>query len=168
MGRARRFTLAGLVPVLLLGLTGCSGATNWLAGEPPPPETPPPGATIGLVGRATWSGAISEASSPGFLVARTPAEWQALWDLAGRKPPMALPERMMALAVFMGTRNTGGYGVEIVNIRLDRRVGERDRLLVEYRERTPGRMAQQVLTSPYTITLVDRSDTPVQYARVGD
>jgi len=152
-----------------LGLLGaCADTSAWLAGEPPPSAAAQPeGAAPGLVGRGTWRGDISRAQSPTFLVARTEAEWRALWDLVGTRPPGALPENLMALAVFLGSRNSSGYGVEIVTIMADRRPGRRDQLLAEYREIRPTseQFQSQVLTSPYVITLIDRTDTPVRYGK---
>lgn len=151
------------------GLAGCASTTNWLAGEPPPAVMEEmQGISPGLVGRGSWSGAVAKAQSATFLVARTESEWQALWDLVGQPPPARLPGSLMALAVFTGTRTTAGYGVEIVDVRLERRPGQRDRLLVRYRETqpAPGTATAQILTSPYTIVMVDRSDAAARYARV--
>ncbi|WP_162937356.1 protease complex subunit PrcB family protein [Indioceanicola profundi] len=165
---------AGLGAVLsgclvLVPLAGCGGAGAWLAGEPTQTAgARPAGSVPGLVGRGTWTGQISLATRPTFLVARTPEEWQALWDLVGQPVPGQLPDDLMALAIFIGTRTTGGYEVHITNVRMERRTGQRDRLLVEYRERNPDRdeRTAQTLTSPYTIVLVDRTDATARYARV--
>ncbi|MFC7331925.1 protease complex subunit PrcB family protein [Rhodocista pekingensis] len=166
----RRAPLPALCLLLAGSLTGCASATNWLAGEPPPAVMAEMRdiASPGLVGRGSWAGAVSNAQSASFLVARTEAEWRALWDLVGQPPPAKLPDRLMALAVFLGTRTTAGYGVEIVDVRLERRPGQRDRLLVRYRETEPppGGARAQMLTSPYTIVMVDRSEAAARYSRV--
>jgi len=156
--------LAALAPVL----SGCGGAGAWLAGEPGDPGARRlQGATAGPVGQGTWAGEISLATRPTFIVARTAAEWQALWDLVGQPVPGALPEDLMAMAVFIGTRTTGGYAVHVTDVRLERRPGIRDRVLVEYREVEPGRDARtaQILTSPYAIVLVPRTSSNVRFAR---
>ncbi|HYC03776.1 MAG TPA: protease complex subunit PrcB family protein [Azospirillaceae bacterium] len=157
-----------LLAAALLPLAACADTSAWLAGEPPPAAaTQPAGAQVGLAGRGTWRGDISRAQSPTFLVARTDAEWRALWDLVGERAPGAMPENLMALAVFLGSRNSSGWGVEIVDIRVDRRQGRREQLLAEYREIRPTseQFQAQVLTSPWAITLVDRSDFPVRYGK---
>lgn len=169
MRRARPLVAAAL---LLPALSGCGGASAWLAGESTvaAAEMPPSEAGVPLVGRRQWQGDVSRAQTTAFLVARNEAEWKALWDLVGREPPGALPERLMALGVFLGTRTSTGYGVDIQTIRLDSRQGQRDRLLVEYREKSPPEemMVAQVLTSPYAIILVDLTDAPVRYAKLPD
>lgn len=157
--------------LLLPVLAGCGGTSAWLAGERlGATDAQAVGAMPGLVGRGTWNGQLSQATRPTFLVARTAQEWQSIWDLVGQPVPGALPDDLMALAIFIGTRTTGGYEVAITNVRLERRPGLRDRLLVEYRERSPGRgeMTAQILTSPYTIVLVDRTEASARYARVED
>ncbi|QJE73094.1 protease complex subunit PrcB family protein [Aerophototrophica crusticola] len=158
--------------LLLPALSGCGGASAWLAGESAmsTADMPPSEAGMPLVGRRQWHGDVSRAQSTAFLVARTEAEWKALWDLVGKDPPGALPDKLMALGVFIGTRTSTGYGVDIQNIRLDSRPGQRDRLLVEYREKSPPEqlMVAQMLTSPYAIILVDQTDAPVRYAKLPD
>ncbi|MBB6250558.1 hypothetical protein [Nitrospirillum iridis] len=151
------------------GLAGCSGGLAWLGGEPPPDDNALPAAiSPSLVGRGEWHGAISRAQSTTYLVARNAAEWQSLWDLVGMRVPGALPERLMALGVFLGSRNSVGAGVEVVNTRVEHREGVRDRLVVEYHEfdQSPRNATTGSLTSPYAIILVDWSDAPVRFARV--
>ncbi|MFM2044526.1 MAG: hypothetical protein RLY86_3102 [Pseudomonadota bacterium] len=171
MAMIRIAPVAALAVAALPLLSGCGGAAAFLAGEPTSGVSLPPhaGAAAGLVGRGTWTGQVSLAARPTFLVARTAEEWGALWDLVGQPAPGQLPDDLMALAIFMGTRSTGGFEVQIIDVRLDRRSGERDRLLVEYRERSPDpddRSTIQMLTSPYTIVLVDRTDAIARYARI--
>ncbi|WP_247878523.1 protease complex subunit PrcB family protein [Niveispirillum sp. SYP-B3756] len=151
-------------------LTGCATDTSsWLAGETAAASV----ADIGgkappLVGRALWSGETSRAQAQAFLVARTPAEWAALWDLVGRPPPGDLPNELMALGIFLGTRTTTGYSVDILRVRSERQVAQRDRLVVEFREKSPpeGQMTTQVLTSPYAVIMVDRSEAGVRYNKL--
>ncbi len=158
-----RLALA-LVPMVL---TGCQGASSWLAGEPIPAAGGErmPGADQGLVGHGTFKGEISQAQSQTFLVARTAAEWDALWALAGRPPPARLPDGMMALGLFLGVRTSGGYGVDVVRIGVESVAGQRDRMVVEFRETVPQGVAASVITSPYAIVLVRRSDAPVRFVR---
>ncbi|MFV3130736.1 protease complex subunit PrcB family protein [Niveispirillum sp. KHB5.9] len=170
---ARRVGRTGVVALVLMAplvLAGCGGGAGaWLAGETAgggsgmAGDAPPPLAT-----RAMWRAENARAQSQSFLVARTDAEWTALWDLAGRPPPGRLPPNQMALGVFLGTRTTTGYSVDILRLRPERRDGQHDRLVVEYRELTPpdGLITAQVLTSPYAIIMVDRSDAVVRYNRM--
>lgn len=168
--RAGRVALGGLFLAALVVAPGCGGgASAWLAGEAGgglagmSGDVPPP-----LAARAMWRADNARAQSQSFLVARSDAEWLALWDLAGRPAPGGLPGDQMALGVFLGTRTTTGYSVDIIRLRPERRTGQRDRLVVEYREISPpdGMVTAQILTSPYAIILVDRSDTIVRYNRM--
>jgi PrcB C-terminal len=92
----------------------------------------------------------SHIEEPRQAVARTAAEWTALWKAHGgkRKPPAIDPTRSMAIGVFLGSRPTAGYTVEIV--RIEKREAD---LVVTYRERgpAPGDMVAQVLTAPFHI-----------------
>lgn len=170
--RVWRGMVTGTVLSVLASLvSGCGGgAVAWLAGETSAPgaagiagDTPPP-----LSARAMWRGENARAQAQSFLVARNDAEWAALWDLAGRAPPGSLPPGQMALGVFLGTRTTTGYSVDITQVRPERRTGQRDRLVVEFREVQPpdGLVTTQMLTSPYAIILVDRSEAIVRYNRM--
>jgi hypothetical protein len=81
-------------------------------------------------------------------VARTQDAWLALWKEhagAGRPAPRVDFASRMVVAVFLGSRPTGGYAVEIVGTR-----PEGAALVVEWRERAPDRrdITAQVLTAP--------------------
>jgi hypothetical protein len=157
--------LAALSAVSLL--TGCGNAAAWLAGEPPSTEKATmQGAAEGLAGRGLWSGEMSQAQSQISMQARTEAEWLAIWQLVGQAPPGPLPDRLMALAVFLGARNSGGYNVSIVRIGMDRLAGQRDQVRVEFREAKPEGVAPMVITSPWSVVLIDRSDADIHYVRV--
>lgn len=167
--RTARAVVSALALCAFALLPGCGGARDWLAGETAEGtagmagDAPPPLST-----RAMWRADNARAQSQSFLVARTDAEWVALWDLAGRAPPGKLPPDQMALGVFLGTRTTTGYSVDIIRLRPERRNGQRDRLVVEYREINPPDelIKAQVLTSPYAIIMVDRSEAIVRYNRM--
>jgi hypothetical protein len=93
-------------------------------------------------------GSLSQIDEPRQAVARTPAEWAALWKAhAGEeKPPAVDLARSVVIGVFLGTRPTAAHTVEIV------RIEKRDTdLVVTYRERSPapGDMVAQMLTSPF-------------------
>ena len=73
---------------------------------------------------------MSQIEDPKQAVARTPAEWAALWrqhagDKAGCR--RSISRSRTVVAVFLGTRKSAGYAVEITGTRqqdgaLDRRV----------------------------------------------
>lgn len=80
-------------------------------------------------------------------VARTPAEWAALWkEHAGSAPAPKLDlSKATVVAVFLGERMSAGYAAEITSVRADGSA-----LVVVWRERKPGagQMTAQIITSP--------------------
>ena len=86
---------------------------------------------------------------------RSAAEWEKLWrQHAGEKTKPAVDfSKEMVLALFMGTRPTAGFTIEIVGVREDGAA-----LMVQYRETRPpaGGITAQVLTSPYHIVAVPK------------
>jgi hypothetical protein len=96
---------------------------------------------------------MSQIEEPKQVAARTPAEWSTLWrQHAG---DTALPKVDFAsrtvVAVFLGTRSSAGYAVEITGTRQDKGA-----LIVEWRERRPepGTVSAQVITSPAHIATI--------------
>ena len=111
-------------------------------------------------------GASSGVEEPAQVVVRSPAEWETLWK--SHAGPQAAPavdfSTSMVAAVFLGTRPTGGYRVEIVGTRL-----ENDQLIIEYIERPPGAgaLVTQILTSPFHIVKLPRFNGPIRFRRSG-
>lgn len=118
---------------------------------------------------------VEQGANSGILqkeqaVIKTQQEWQALWDRVHslEEPKPVLPvidfENEMAVAVFMGQRNTGGYSVEIMEI-----TEEYSGLKVYYKESLslPGGIVTQALTAPYHIVKLNRTDKPVSFAEQG-
>jgi|SRR5688572_8724682 hypothetical protein len=97
-------------------------------------------------------------------VVRTPAEWLALWKAHGQGEPPAAVEfgKEMVAAVFLGTRATGGYAVQITGTSR-----EKDTLVIDYVEQRPGGdvIVTQALTSPFHIVRLPRHDGPVRFRR---
>jgi len=109
---------------------------------------------------------MSNVEEPSQTVARTAAEWAALWRRhAGDAQPMPkvdLSTRTI-VAVFLGTRSTAGYAVEIV--------GTRDKngsLVVLWEERRPDRtmITAQVLTTPAVIASIPKFAGPITFEKV--
>lgn len=101
-----------------------------------------------------WRGDHSQAFERAYVVARSPQDWAELWARVGDPAPAPLPDDRMAVAVFLGPRDTAGYAVTIERAEL--RDGA---LLVGYRERVPGpaQAVAQMQTSPYAIRLLPRT-----------
>lgn len=125
----------------------------FLQGAPAPLET---------VARDTMS-AVEE---PRQVAIRSAEEWAKLWaEHAGRGPaPRVDFTAKMVLAVFLGTRPSAGYAVEIVTTRADG-AG----LVVEWRERRPAAdlMTAQVLTSPVHMVAVPKVAGAIRFEKAG-
>lgn len=124
------------------------------------------GSGAGVAG--AWQGEQSGTEERLETVARTDAEWAALWQRAGQSPPSALPSGQMAVAIFLGKRITPGYGVTIESIAMRPEPSQGEALVITYRERVPPpttATAAQSEVSPYTICLTGRSDKPIRFVR---
>src|SRR5687767_11907466 len=125
----------------------------------PTSQTPPPAI------RTVAKGSMSGIESPRQVVVRTAAEWSALWqthDPRGQLPPIDF-SREMVLAVFLGSRPTAGYAIDIV-----RGVGNSGTLIVDYVETAPSRdtITAQVLTAPYHLAAISKHDGEVRFQKV--
>jgi hypothetical protein len=98
------------------------------------------------------------------VTARTPEEWAAVWKT--HAPGRPLPEvdfnREMVVGVFLGSRNSAGYAVEIVSAE-----NQQGALVVRYRETSPGRGAitAQIITSPYHFVAVPKQSGTVRFEK---
>lgn len=148
------------LPTLLLAALLTAGA---LAGCQSTGAAPPAGLLPADAAPGTyWRGDASQAVERSYLVVRTDREWSDLWARVGEKVPADLPSDRMAVAIFMGPRDTAGYGVAI-----ERAEKAGEMLTVGFRERVPGpaEAVALVRTSPYAIRLLPRSDGPVKFQR---
>jgi hypothetical protein len=97
-------------------------------------------------------------------VLRFDAEWQALWRLHAPDRPQPSVDfgREMVAAVFLGTRPTAGFSVEILDWR-----EEAGALVVRYRETRPakGLLTAQIITSAYAIVALPRREGAVRFER---
>jgi hypothetical protein len=112
------------------------------------PEPAPPGAF-----RSLDRGLDTNVTSTRQVVVRTESEWETLWrEHAVERPrPRVNFNQEMVVAIFMGSRPTAGFAVEVVMLR-----EEAGALVVQYRETRPaaGALTAQVLTMPYHIVAV--------------
>ena len=110
-------------------------------------------------------GTMSNIEEPRQVVVRTAAEWQALWK--EHDPDRAAPAvdfaQSVVVAVFLGSRPTAGFAVEITGAKT-----EGSRTVVEYVQRSPPRdgMVAQVLTSPFHVVRLARTTGAVEFKRV--
>jgi hypothetical protein len=164
---------------VMLSAAGCTEAMNLLAGEPlsNPEGTQIAQAPPGINGQFEWSGSQASVQGRSTRIADTEPEWQELWQLAGTPAPGPLPQGWMGVGVFLGMRRSAGYSVAIEGITervtgdtklTDQGLPTTRELVISYGEQPPKPMASvaQVLTSPYVIRLVQRSDLPPRFVQV--
>lgn len=108
---------------------------------------------------------MSGIDRPEQVIARTADQFQSLWQrhAPGRPAPSVNFASQMVLAVFLGSRPSGGYEVAITEVR-----AEAGALVVRWTERrpAPGQMAAQVLTAPSHFVTVPRHTGEVRFERV--
>lgn len=107
-------------------------------------------------------GPLSGVETERHVVVRSEAEWQALWreHQADQEAPHVDFSRSTVVALFMGSRRTAGYGIEVTRV-------ERDAagITAFYRETSPdpGAMTAQIITAPFHIIRLDRVTGEVRF-----
>ena len=100
-------------------------------------------------------GLTSNVDAARQVAVRSAGEWSTLWTQhgGGRAKPSVDFSKDIVLAVFMGSRSSGGFTTEITGVRQDGAT-----LVVSYRETRPApdSVAAQILTSPYHIVAVPK------------
>jgi hypothetical protein len=120
--------------------------------------------TSPLAFQTVYRGTQSQIEAPREVTIRSAADWRALWR--EHAPAAAVPvvdfKREMVVGVFLGTRPTGGYAVEITS--LD---ATRNELTVNYRVDEPARdaMVVQVLTAPAHLVRFESRKGSVKFLR---
>jgi hypothetical protein len=114
--------------------------------------------------RTIDKGAQSNVDAAKQAVARTQTEWTALWKSHDydRPAPKVDFAKETVVAVFMGSRPTAGFAIEIVGAAL--RDGA---LVVTYRETLPpsGALTAQIITSPYHMAAVPKHAGAVKFEK---
>jgi hypothetical protein len=99
------------------------------------------------------------------VIVRSAEEWTNLWRIHGlnREQPKIDFGRDMIVGVFLGSRPTAGFDIEIAGTREDQGA-----LVVQYRERRPprGTLTAQVLTAPFHLVAVGKRAGEVKFERV--
>ena len=115
--------------------------------------------------RTVDKGPMSELSAPRQVSIADRDAWGALWKThaPGRPAPEVDFTRETVVAVFLGTRPTAGFAVEIVGVREDG-----GNVVVQYRETRPSRdsIAAQVLTAPYHVAAIPRRAGTITFERL--
>ena len=99
------------------------------------------------------------------VAAKTEAAWKQLWQQHSPDRPRPVVDftKEMVVGVFLGSRPTAGYGLEIVSA-----IEMNGTLVVRYKEAAPprGTMTAQVLTSPYHLVTVPFFPGDVKFEKV--
>ncbi len=119
-----------------------------------------PSADLTTVAKGTLSG-IERARQ---VAVRAETEWRTLWSehAPEQQPPRVDFTTRTVIAVFLGSRNSAGFDVEITGV--DR---QGNGLTVRYRETRPdpSQMVAQIITAPFHIISVPRFDGPVTFVK---
>lgn len=90
---------------------------------------------------------------PSTRVIRTQEEWLSLWRDIGTDPPQDAFSDNTAVAVFLGQKPTGGYGVTLS----EPHPAADGSLIIEYKMTTPSGFAIQMLTQPYAVKVFEKT-----------
>jgi PrcB C-terminal len=164
---ASRETIVNVIP----GPAGASNQPSPAGATPaaPPPAAPaappPPAPVIGTVAMTTInSNHMSGIDTPQQSVARTAGEFETLWRRHAPSQPLPAVDfgKQMVLAVFLGSRPSGGFNVQITNVQS---FGKD--LVVQWVETrpAPGMSAATVMTSPAHLVTVPQTDGAVRFEK---
>jgi protease stability complex PrcB-like protein len=154
-----RLTIVSLMSPLLVAAVAAAQVPR----EPPRSAPTPPGGSTELARVA--KGDMSGVQTMRQVTVRTAAEWQKLWKEHSpeEKMPAVDFNSNMVVGIFLGSKPSAGYQVEILNVR-----PEGSDLVVEYAQKQPGRgmMSAQMLTEPYDLVAVPKHAGPVRFVAV--
>jgi len=115
--------------------------------------------------RTLARGSQSGVKKPDRVVAKNQEEWTALWkrhlgEAQTTEAPKVDWSKEMVLAAFMGTRNTGGYALQITGAK-----EQEGKLTVQVEAKVPkpGGFVTQSITSPFHMVAVPKSTLPVAW-----
>lgn len=111
------------------------------------------------------SDSMSGIDTPRQAVARSDQEWGALWQQhagLGKPAPKVDFSKRTVVAVFLGSRPSAGYRVEVSGTRQQGKT-----LIVAWREIPPARdsLLAQVLTSPAHLVSIPKFDGEIKFER---
>ncbi|GHF29816.1 hypothetical protein HNQ07_000815 [Deinococcus metalli] len=154
-------------PLTLDPAPGTYRRTGLYVAAPPAASAPKPSPVTATTGdRVTYtelsSGTNARVSAPTVQVATTDAEVATLYTQAhGRQTDVPTPASVgsgTVVGIFLGQRNTGGYGVRVVRASAS---GGVLTLTVQLRVPGPGSITTQAITSPWTLVRVEGTYTRV-------
>jgi hypothetical protein len=112
-----------------------------------------------------WKGFNAAQEAPKRVVVKDQKGWEEVWTgMEGNVNPKPETPKVdfdsrMVIAVFMGTRKSGGYSVKITSIE------QNGKVTVKVKESSPppDAIVTMALTSPYHVVVVPKSDKPVEF-----
>jgi len=115
--------------------------------------------------RSLDKGSISEMMMERQVAVRDAGEWASLWrqHAPNRPQPSVDFSREMVVGVYLGTRPTPGFAVEVTGYR-----EAADGAVVLYREASPSRdlIVAQVLTSPYHLVAIPKRTGMIAFEKL--
>jgi len=113
-----------------------------------------------------FSGGHGGVRTAGQQVINDSEAWKTLWKKIHRTrtPSPKLPDvdfsKQTVIAVFMGERTSGGYGIRVTSVTETAR-----EIVVSIARRSPppGAMTISVMTQPYDVVVVAKSEKPVRF-----
>jgi hypothetical protein len=117
--------------------------------------------------RTIAEGAFSGITQARQEVIKDKAAWRKLWNQHNLKGQAVskIPEidfaKEMVLVVTMGQQRTGGYAIEIVKVESAK---GRLRISVNHQSPPPGAMVAEVLTAPFHMVAVAKSELKPEFA----
>ena len=111
-------------------------------------------------------GAFSGIQDPLQVVVTNQTQWAQLWTKhTARKEPKEPPpeidfQKQSVIVVTMGRKNTGGYALEITDVR---RSGDKTEVIVTSREPKAGGFSIQALTAPFHMVQVPKIEGQVEF-----
>jgi hypothetical protein len=115
-------------------------------------------------GRVVERGDQSNIDAPRQVAVRTAAEWTALWrqHAPERQPPKIDFEQEMVIGLFLGSRPSAGFAIELVDTS-----HEQGTLVIRYRETSPppDALSAQILTFAYTLVALPQHTGPVRFEK---
>jgi hypothetical protein len=115
-------------------------------------------------------GQVSGIGEPRRQVVQDPVIWAQIWakHSAGQVPKPPAPkvdfQTEMVIVVTMGTKNTGGYAIEIKRVEP---AGERLKIQVQQTSPPPDALVTMALTAPFHFVAVPKIDLKPEFVEQG-
>ena len=112
-------------------------------------------------------GSHSNFEKPSLKVIKNNDELKQLFGVLNstKSPSDKIPEvqfnKNIVVGLFMGTKNSSGFSIEINHIDY-----KPDETVIEYRETTPKGRVMTVMTSPFQLAKINRTNTPIKFQKI--